>query len=146
MAYFILFHSNRYERVGDIFKITKDHFYYIKIGNVYKLNKFLKKNELLIYDMFFKCRTLLTLSILANNYQMIQYLLTKGIYINEVGKFTNFRTPNFYTEGNEMISNLIEKRGITFSEFKSNHNFGRVFHSNNNSIDKIYEDLKKNIV
>lgn len=160
MAYFILFHSNRYERVGVIFKITKDHFYYSIIGKVYKLNKFLEKNELLIYDIDFKGRTLLTLSILANNYQMTQYLLIKGIYFNELGKFTNFRIPNFYwkggkftdfrtlkfyVEGNEMISNLIEnKRGITFSEFKSNYNFGRVFHSNNNLINKIYEDLKKN--
>lgn len=95
MAYFILFHSNRYERVGEIFKITKDHFYYTIIGNVYKLNKFLEKNELLIYGMDFKSRALLTLSILANNYQMTLYLLKKGIYVNEVGKFTNFRTPNF---------------------------------------------------
>lgn len=75
---------------------------------------------------------------------MTQYLFTKVIYFNEVGKFTNrrttnfywkggkfidFRTQKFYAEGNEMISNLIEnKGGITFSEFKSNHNFGRVFH------------------
>ena len=143
LALFILFHEDLYVSEEDIFKIKKDHFYYTITNNVNKLNQFLKDNELMLFDIDELSRNLLHLSVLANNYEMTQYLLSKGLYINEVGGGGfNWKTPLFYAVGR--VSNLLkDKNGMTWGEYNSNKNFGRVFHSNINLINFIFKVLSK---
>ena len=143
LALFILFHEDLYVSEGDIFKIKKDHFYYTITNNVNKLNQFLKDNELMLFDIDELSRNLLHLSVLANNYEMTQYLLSKGLYINEVGGGGfNWKTPLFYAVGR--VANLLkDKNGMTLGQYNSNKNFGRVFHSNINLINFIFKVLSK---
>ena len=142
LALFILSHEDLYESEGDIFKIKKDHFYYTITNNVNKLNQFLKDNELMLFDIDKNSRSLLHLSVLANNYETTQYLLSKGLYINEVGGNINWETPLYYAVGR--VANLLkDEKGMTWFQFNSNKNFGRVFHSNINLINYIFKVFSK---
>ena len=97
----------------------------------------------MLFDIDELSRNLLHLSVLANNYEMTQYLLSKGLYINEVGGGSfNWKTPLFYAVGR--VANLLkDKNGMTWGEYNSNKNFGRVFHSNINLINFIFKVLSK---
>ena len=84
LAYDILCNKDKYCSIGNKFKvIKKDCFYYTVIGDLYSLKSLIDRNKNLLYAKDKLQRNLLYLAARNGYFNITEYLLNKGIDINE---------------------------------------------------------------
>ena len=88
LSYYILLNINKYERIGNEYIVkTKDHFYYVIMGNLNNLQKLYEKNKYILATKDNYLRNLLHYSVIGEYYEITKFLLEKGI---------NFDEPDFF--------------------------------------------------
>ena len=113
LAYEILFNKKNFIQHGNLYKIkVKDCFYFAIIGDLNSLKSLLKNNKNLLYSKDYLQRSLLYLAARNGYFDVTEYLLQKGIDINEVQSTgsTALHGAAFY--GHELIVQLLIEHGI----------------------------------
>jgi ankyrin repeat protein len=113
LAYEILFNKKNFVQYGNLYKIkVKDCFYFAIIGDLNSLKSLLKNNKNLLYSKDYLQRSLLYLAARNGYFDVTEYLLKKGIDINEVQSTgsTALHGAAFY--GHELIVQLLIEHGI----------------------------------
>ena len=113
LAYDVLCNKDKYTRNGDIFRIkNKDCFYYSTIGDLNSLKYLIDNNKDLLYQKDGLKRSLLYLAARNGYYEVSEYLIKKGINVNEVQQdgSTALHGAAFY--GHENVVQLLIKNGI----------------------------------
>lgn len=87
LAYDIFCNKDKYIKQGDLYKVkNKDCFYYSTIGDLNLLKSQIEHNKYLLYIKDSLNRSLLYLSARNGYFNITEYLIKKGININEVQK------------------------------------------------------------
>lgn len=87
LAYDIFCNKDKYIKQGDLYKVkNKDYFYYSTIGDLNLLKSQIEHNKNLLYIKDSLNRSLLYLSARNGYFNITEYLIKKGININEVQK------------------------------------------------------------
>lgn len=122
LAYDIFCNKDKYIKQGDLYKVkNKDCFYYSTIGDLNSLKSQIEHNKYLLYIKDSLNRSLLYLSARNGYFNITEYLIKKGININEVQKdgSTALHGAAFY--GQELIVQLLIEYGI---DIKIKNRFG----------------------
>ena len=120
LAYEILCNKQNYVQYGNYYKIkVKDCFYFTIIGDLNSLKILIEKNKNLLYSKDYFNRNLLYLAARNGYFDITEYLLQKGININEVQNSgsTALHGAAFY--GQELIVQLLIEHGIN-TKIKNN--------------------------
>ena len=113
LAYDILCNKAKYIQNGDSYKVKKkDVFYYTVIGDYNSIKREIESNKKLLNLKDDLNRSLLYLAARNGYFNITEYLLKKGININEVQKVgsTALHGASFY--GQEIIVQLLIENGI----------------------------------
>ena len=116
LAYDVLCNKNKYKKSGNIFKVKKkDCFYCTVVGDLELLKKKIELNKNLLYQKDDLKRSLLYLSARNGYYNLTEYLINKGININDVQNCgsTALHGAAFY--GQTLIVQLLIDHGIDTS-------------------------------
>ena len=116
LAYDILCNKEKYINVGNFFKVkNKDCFYYTVIGDLNSLKSAINSNKSLLYLKDGLNRSLLYLSARNGYFNLTEFLIKKGININEVQKdgSTALHGAAFY--GQELVVQLLIEHGININ-------------------------------
>lgn len=122
LSYDIICNKKKYIKEGNYYRIkTKDCFYYTIVGDLESLKYKIEKNKSLLYSKDNLQRSLLYLAARNGFFDITEYLLKKGININEVqcDGSTALHGAAFY--GQELIIQLLLEHGINT---KIKNNFG----------------------
>ncbi len=134
LAYDMLTNKEKYKIEGDIYTIKKkDIFYYVVIGDYYSLKHEIENNKNLLYQKDSLKRSLLYLAARNGFYNICEFLIKKGININDIQKdgSTPLHGASFY--GQDLIVKLLIDYGANIS---IKNNFGNLAsdEANNNQI------------
>ena len=113
LAYEILFNKKNFIQNGNFYKIKeKDCFYFAIIGDLNSLKTLIENNKNLLYTKDYLQRSLLYLAARNGYFDVTEYLLQKGINIDEVQSTgsTALHGAAFY--GHELIIQLLIEHGI----------------------------------
>lgn len=155
LSYDIIVNKDKYVKEGKIYRVKKkDCFYYTVIGDLDSLKKAIENNKNLLNEKDGLERSLLYLSARNGYFDLTEYLLKKGININEVQKdgSTALHGAAFY--GQELVIQLLLEHGINT---KIRNNFGStadeeartqkirdlILKSNDDKIMNLFHDLYK---
>jgi len=144
LSYYILLNVNKFERIGNEYKVkTKDHFYYVIMGDLSNLQKLYEKNKYILATKDNYLRNLLHYSVIGENYEITKFLLEKGINFDEPDYFLS--TPLKYASNND-IRKLLFNNGSTIEIYnQSKLTLGLNIQINDlNKIDLIYHYFLKN--
>lgn len=122
LSYDIICNKQKYIKEGKIYRVrNKDCFFYTVIGDLNSLKKEIEKNKNWLYKKDDLKRSLLYLSARNGFFDLTEYLLKKGININETQKdgSTALHGAAFY--GQELVVQLLLEHGINT---KIKNNFG----------------------
>ena len=122
LAYDILCNKEKYYKIGNKYKVkVKDCFYYTIIGDLKTLKFLIENNKNLLYQKDKLQRNLLYIAARNGYFNITEYLLNKGININEVQSTgsTALHGAAFY--GQELVIQLLIEHGI---DTKIKNNFG----------------------
>ena len=122
LAYDILCNKDKYYKVGNKYKVKiKDCFYYTIIGDLNSLQYLIENNKNLLYQKDNLQRNLLYIAARNGYFNITEYLLKKGININEVQSTgsTALHGAAFY--GQELVIQLLIEHGI---DTKIRNNYG----------------------
>ena len=76
LSYYILLNINKFERKGNEYIVkTKDHFYYIIMGDLNNLQKLFEKNKYILTNKDNYLRNLLHYSVIGEYYEITKFLL-----------------------------------------------------------------------
>jgi ankyrin repeat protein len=116
LAYDVLCHKNKYKKSGDIFKVKKkDCFYCTVVGDLNLLKKKIELNKNFLYQKDDLKRSLLYLSARNGYYNLTEYLINKGININDVQKCGSTALHGAAYYGQTLIVQLLIDHGIDTS-------------------------------
>ena len=143
LSYFILFNIDKFERIGNSYKIKiKEHFYYVIMDDLYNLQRLYEQNKYILSHKDNFSRNLLHYSVIGEYYEMSKFLLEKGINFDEPDYFIS--TPLKYSTGS--IRQLLINYGSNIEIYNQsivtkglNIKFNEL-----NKIDIIYNTLLKN--
>ena len=122
LAYDVLCNKDKYIKEGNYFRVkNKDCFYYTVIGDLNSLKKSIEKNKNLLNKKDGLKRSLLYLSARNGYFNLTEYLIKKGININEVQKDGSTALHGAAYYGQELIIQLLIENGI---DTKIRNNFG----------------------
>ena len=113
LAYDILCNKEKYIKEGSLFRVKKkDCFYYTVVGDLFNLQNEIRKNKNLLYEKDGLDRSLLYLAARNGYFNLTEFLIKKGININDVQKdgSTALHGAAFY--GQELIVQLLIEYGI----------------------------------
>jgi hypothetical protein len=153
LAYDALCNREKYTRNGNIFTVKKkDCFYYSLIGDLYSLKSLIENNKDLLFQKDGLQRSLLYLSARNGFFDVSEYLIKKGINVNEVQKdgSTALHGAAFY--GQEIVIQLLIENGIDTKiknrfgstadeEAKTTHIRDLILHSNKDRIMELFHKL-----
>ena len=155
LSYDIICNKNNYIKEGNNYRVkSKDCFYYTVVGDLNSLKNAIERNKNLLNDKDALKRNLLYLSARNGYFDLTEYLLKKGININEVQKdgSTALHGAAFY--GQELVIQLLLEHGI---DTKIKNKFGStadeeaktkrikelILKYNENTIMNLFHDLYK---
>ena len=113
LAYDVLCNKEKYIKEGNYYRVkSKDCFYYTVIGDLNSLKSCIEKNKNLLTKKDGLQRNLLYLSARNGYFNLTEYLIKKGININEVQSCgsTALHGAAFY--GQELVIQLLIENGI----------------------------------
>lgn len=113
LAYDILCNKEKYYKIGNKYMVKKkDCFYYTLIGDLNSLKSLIAKNKNLLQEKDSLQRNLLYLAARNGYFNITEYLLNKGININEVQSTGSsaLHGAAFYVQ--ELVIQLLIKHGI----------------------------------
>ena len=143
LSYYILLNINKFERIGNEYKVkTKDYFYYVIMGDLNNLQKLYENNKYILTTEDNYLRNLLHYSVIGENYDITKFLLEKGINFDEPDYFLS--TPLKYASNND-IRKLLVNNGSTIEIYnQSKLTLGlNIQISDLNKIDLIYHYFLK---
>lgn len=116
LAYDILCNKNKYKKEGGVYKAKeKDCFYCTVIGDLNALKYNIDYNKKLLYKKDDLKRSLLYLSARNGYYNLTEYLLKKGINVNEVQRNGSTALHGAAYYGQKLIIQLLIDHGIDTS-------------------------------
>ena len=116
LAYDVLCNKKKYKRIGNIFKVKeKDCFYCTVVGDLDLLKKKIQSNKNLLYEKDELKRSLLYLSARNGYYNITEYLINKGININDVQNCGSTALHGAAYYGQTLIIQLLIDHGIDTS-------------------------------
>ena len=144
LSYYILLNINKFERIGNEYKVkTKDHFYYIIMGDLNNLQKLFEKNKYILTTKDNYLRNLLHYSVIGEYYEITKFLLEKGINFDEPDYFLS--TPLKYATNSDIRKLLINNGSKIEVYNQSMLTLGLNINYNYlNKIDLIYHSFLKN--
>ena len=113
LAYDIICNKEKYYKIGNKYKPkVKDCFYYTLVGDLNSLKNAIEQNKNLLYIKDNLNRSLLYLAARNGYFNITEYLLKKGSYINDIQSngSTALHGAAFY--GQELIIQLLIEHGI----------------------------------
>ena len=144
LCYYILLNINKFERKGNEYIVkTKDHFYYVIMGDLNNLQKLYEKNKYILTNKDNYLRNLLHYAVIGEYYEITKFLLEKGINFDEPDYFLS--TPLKYAINNDIRQLLIKKGSKIEIYNQSQLTIGLNIQFNDlNKIDLIYHSFLKN--
>ena len=122
LAYDMICNKDKYYKIGNKYKPKiKDCFYYTLVGDLYSLKNAIEKNKNLLYIKDSLQRSLLYLSARNGYFNLTEYLLKKGLNINDVQSTGSTALHGAAYYGQELIIQLLIEHGI---DTKIRNNFG----------------------
>lgn len=122
LAYDIICNKDKYYKIGNKYRPkVKDCFYYTLVGDLYSLKKEIEKNKNLLYIKDNLQRSLLYLSARNGYFNLTEYLLKKGLNINDIQSTGSTALHGAAYYGQELIIQLLIEHGINT---KIRNNFG----------------------
>ena len=144
LSYFLIFNKNKYERIGNTFKVNnKDHFYYVIMNDLDNLKKEFEQNKYIITQKDNFKRNLLHFSVIGEYFEISKFLLEKGINYDEPDCFDS--TPLYYAGGK--IKELLGNYGSKIEAYNNGNYIPQglnIKYKDVNKIDLIYKDFLKN--
>ena len=120
LAYEILFNKKNFIQYGNYYKIkVKDCFYFAIIGDLNSLKTLIENNKNLLYTKDYLQRSLLYLAARNGYFDVTEYLLQKGINIDEVQSTGSSALHGAAFYGHESIVQLLIEHGIN-TKIKNN--------------------------
>ena len=122
LAYDALCNKEKYENKGNYYKVKKkDSFYYCTVGDLKSLRNAINYNKNLLYQKDGLNRSLLYIAARNGYFNITEFLLKKGININEVQRDGSTALHGAAYYGQELIVQLLIEYGINI---KISNNFG----------------------
>ena len=122
LSYDIICNKDKYIKEGNVYKVkNKDCFYYTVIGDLNSLKKEIENNKYLLNEKDGLKRSLLYLSARNGYFDLTEYLLKKGININEVQRDNSTALHGAAFYGQELVIQLLLEHGINT---KIRNNYG----------------------
>jgi hypothetical protein len=122
LAYDILCNKEKYIKEGNYYRVKKkDCFYYTVVGDLNSLRRCIERNKNLLYEKDGLKRNLLYLSARNGYFNLTEYLIKKGININEVQSCGSTALHGAAYYGQELVIQLLIENGI---DTKIKNNFG----------------------
>ena len=116
LAYDILCNKEKYINVGNFYKVkNKDCFYYTLIGDLNSLKSAINFNKSLLFLKDRLNRSLLYLSARNGYFNLTEFLIKKGININEVQKDGSTALHGAAYYGQELVVQLLIEHGININ-------------------------------
>ena len=155
LSYDIICNKNKYIKKGNVYTVkNKDCFYYTVIGDLNSLKNEIENNKYLLNEKDDLERSLLYLSARNGYFDLTEYLLKKGININEVQRDNSTALHGAAFYGQELVIQLLLEHGINT---KIRNNFGStadeetktnkikqlILECNDNKIMNFFQDLYK---
>ena len=113
LAYDILCNPEKYFKIGNKFRvIKKDCFYYTLVGDLYSLKSSIEGNKNLLYIKDKLQRNLLYLAARNGYFNITEYLLNKGIDINETHSTGSTALHGAAYYGQALVIQLLIEHGI----------------------------------
>ena len=113
LAYDIFCNRDKYIKQGNLYKVkTKDCFYYSTIGDLNSLKNAINNNKNLLYLKDDLNRSLLYLSSRNGYFNLTEYLIKKGININDVQKDGSTALHGAAYYGQALVVQLLIEYGI----------------------------------
>lgn len=122
LAYDMICNKDKYYKIGNKYRPkVKDCFYYTIVGDLYSLQNSIEKNKNLLYIKDNLQRSLLYLSARNGYFNLTEYLLKKGLNINDIQSTGSTALHGAAYYGQELIIQLLIEHGINT---KIRNNFG----------------------
>jgi hypothetical protein len=122
LAYDAICNKDKYIIKGNYFRVkNKDCFYYTVVGDLESLKYCIERNKNLLYQKDALQRSLLYLSARNGYFNLTEYLIKKGININEVQRDGSSALHGAAFYGQELVVQLLIENGI---DTKIRNNFG----------------------
>ena len=122
LAYDMICNKDKYHKIGNKYRPkVKDCFYYTLVGDLYSLQNAIEKNKNLLYIKDNLQRSLLYLSARNGYFNLTEYLLKKGLNINDIQSTGSTALHGAAYYGQELIIQLLIEHGINT---KIRNNFG----------------------
>lgn len=122
LAYDMICNKDKYYKIGNKYRPkVKDLFYYTLVGDLYSLKNSIEKNKNLLYIKDNLQRSLLYLSARNGYFNLTEYLLKKGLNINDIQSTGSTALHGAAYYGQELIIQLLIEHGINT---KIRNNFG----------------------
>ena len=122
LAYDAICNKDKYIREGNYFRVKiKDCFYYTLVGDLESLKNSIERNKNLLYQKDSLQRSLLYLSARNGYFNLTEYLIKKGININEVQRDGSSALHGAAFYGQALVVQLLIENGINT---KIRNNFG----------------------
>ena len=113
LAYDIFCNKEKYRKIGNEFTvIKKDAFYYATIGDLDKLKCLIENNKNLLYEKDKLQRNLLYIAARNGYFNVTEYLLKKGININDTQSSGSTALHGAAYYGQELVIQLLIEHGI----------------------------------
>jgi len=155
LSYDIICNKDKYIKEGNVYRVKKkDCFYYTIVGDLDSLKREIEKNKYLLNKKDGLERSLLYLSARNGYFDLTEYLLKKGININEVQKDNSTALHGAAFYGQELVIQLLLEHGINTKirnnygstadeEAKTNKIKELILKCNDNKIMNFFQDLYK---
>ena len=122
LAYDMICNKDKYYKRGNKYRPKiKDCFYYTLVGDLYSLKNAIEKNKNMLYIKDNLQRSLLYLSARNGYFNLTEYLLKKGLNINDIQSTGSTALHGAAYYGQELIIQLLIEHGINT---KIRNNFG----------------------
>jgi hypothetical protein len=116
LAYDALCNKEKYINVGNYYKVkNKDCFYYTVVGDLHSLKNAINYNKSLLYQKDGLNRSLLYLSARNGYFNLTEFLIKKGININEVQRDGSSALHGAAYYGQELVVQLLIEYGININ-------------------------------
>ena len=113
LAYDVLCNKEKYTKNGNLYKVKKkDCFYYAVVGDLYSLKNEIESNKNLLYVKDGFKRNLLYICARNGYFDLTEYLIKKGINLNDVQSCGSTALHGAAHYGQELIVQLLIEYGI----------------------------------
>ena len=146
LAYELLFNKTKFVQYGNYYRIkVKDCFYFTIIGDLNSLKSLIKWNKNILFSKDYLQRSLLYLSARNGYFDVTEYLLQKGINIDEVQSTGSSALHGAAFYGQESIAQLLIEHGIN-TKIKNNDGSTAANEAKTPSIENLILKSEKDII